>query len=201
LGEVSRPEILARRQRLTQQLSDSLDRLVWHVGLTRPLGEFLTERMVSERAMACYCPARLVEQRVSHRRVMAQRLRPLFPSYVFVGADAFHDIRRGARDTPLVGLLARHEQNGDGEDVRIPVTLAFDVVRGLMTEEIGGRFDRSHGSLFAAGDQVDVDLGNGLTLRGLIKRLGRSQRAEVVVRMLGENRLVKIDLAQLAKVE
>jgi hypothetical protein len=195
-----RLDIIERRARLNERLGDSLDRLVWHVGVTRPSGEFLAEKILSERRTFCYCPMRAVEQRVSHRRVLTQRLRPLFARYLFLGFQAPQDLWSDLKDAPVLGLLARHEQNGDGEAMRIPIALKYEIVKGLMIEEIGGRFDRSHDSLFAAGDQVDVDLGNGLTLRGLIKRLGRSQRAEVMVRMLGENRLVKIDLAQLAKV-
>jgi hypothetical protein len=193
-------QIHARRRALAERLEDALAERVWRIGYTRPAGEFLTEKLLSERSTVCYCPARAIQQIVSRRKVLAARLQPLFARYVFLGFEASASIRHDLQNTPILGLLIRHQEGEGGEDIRIPVTINYEVVRGLMAGEIGGQFDRARNP-FAIGDEVDVQLGNGLTLRGLIQRLGRGSRAQIQVQMFGQSRTVKVDLAQLAKAE
>jgi hypothetical protein len=193
-------QIHQRRRALAERLEDALAARVWRIGYTRPAGEFLAERLLSERQTLCYCPAKMIQQIVSRRKILAARLQPLFSRYVFLGFEASASIRRDLKDTPIVGLLIHHQEGEDGEDIRIPVTIDYEIVRGLMAGEIGGHFDRARNP-FAIGDEVDVQLGNGLTLRGLIQRLGRGSRAEVQVRMLGQLRIVKVDQAQLVKAD
>jgi hypothetical protein len=191
-------QIHARRRALAERLEDALAARVWRIGYTRPAGEFLTERLLSERRTLCYVPAKMIEQVVSRRKILAARLQPLFSRYVFLGFEASASIRRDLKDTPILGLLVHHQEGEDGEDIRIPVTIDYEVVRALMAGEIGGQFDRARNP-FVIGDEVDVSLGNGLTLRGLIQRLGRGSRAEVQMQMLGQLRTVKVDLAQLGR--
>jgi hypothetical protein len=193
-------QIDQRRRALSERLGDALAARVWRIGYTRPAGEFLTEKLLSERRTLCYVPAKMIEQTVSRRKILASRLQPLFARYVFLGFEASASIRRDLADTPILGLLVHHQEGEDGEDMRVPVTIDYEIVRGLMAGEVGGQFDRARNP-FAIGDAVDVQLGSGLTLRGLIHRLGRGSRAEIQVRMLGQLRTVKVDLAQLERAE
>jgi hypothetical protein len=170
----------------------------WYVGFVRPTAEFLTEKMLWTRSIFAYCPAQTVPLLVSHRRVVVRRTRPLFPRYLFVGFNGTY-MFQNVTGTPLLAVLSRIEVEGE-EEYKIPVIIPGRAVAELMEKELAGGLDLHHPNDFRENDRVDVTISEGVTMRGLVVHLLRHRRAEVVVEMFGQKRLVKVGFAQLARV-
>lgn len=194
---LSHSEITERRSLLHERLIHGIPRQ-WYVGFVRPMAEFLTERMLWERGILAYCPTQTVVQAVSHRRVLARRVRPLYPRYMFVGFETTY-MYQNVTGTPLLAVLSRIEEE-DEEEYKIPIVIPARLVVELMEKEFAGDLDLHDPNDFRVHDKVDVTISEGVTMNGLVVHLLKHRRAEVVVEMFGQKRIVKVGFAQLARV-
>jgi hypothetical protein len=183
LSGLQRQEIERRRAALSERIASAQR---WYVAMARPSAELVAERMLIERGVTSYCPTRAVEQVASKRRVTTLRLKPLFPRYLFTAcALRFPDVT-------VTGILTMPDNDG----VQHPILAPLQAIARLAQLETARALDAQ--TRWRIGDEVDVSLGGGLTLRGMIALVSR-RKVEVLATMLGHQRVVKAAIDQISR--
>jgi transcriptional antiterminator RfaH len=148
----------------------------WYAVLTRPQAENTALANLLRQGYEAYLPRCRV--RVSHARRREIVLRPLFPRYMFAGAD--HAVRpwRPIRSTFGVADLV---QFGDE-----PAPVPENIIRSLQEREEAGAFDRiSPQQSLRIGDLVRVTEGAFEDMIGRLVELRDQDRVVVLLDLLG----------------
>lgn len=161
----------------------------WYVVYTKPLDELMAASLLEERLqLEVYLPE--VLQRYRQR----MQLRPLFPRYLFVQTDLGQVEMSRINATPGVIQLVMF---GDQ-----PLPLKPGVIESIRAEVV--EINQEGGLLpttYRAGARVRLTEG---PLRGLeavfLRHLRASERAVVLLRFLGQENEIEVDLGELEPV-
>lgn len=161
----------------------------WYVVYTKPLDELMAASLLEERLqLEVYLPE--VLQRYRQR----MQLRPLFPRYLFVQTDLGQVEMSRINATPGVIQLVMF---GDR-----PLPLKPGVIESIRAEVV--EINQEGGLLpttYRAGARVRLTEG---PLRGLeavfLRHLRASERAVVLLRFLGQENEIEVDLGELEPV-
>ncbi len=155
----------------------------WYVVHTKPRQELLALENLERQGYCCYLP------QLKHKRPKARKLviieEPMFPRYLFIGADAaFH--KKGTsyiRSTKGVHELVRFGSE--------PAQIHFELLNGIFERE-----QAQHGQPtepFQAGDCVRVIDGPLAGLESIYQAQTGEERSMILLKLL--NRPVKVQVA------
>jgi transcriptional antiterminator RfaH len=152
----------------------------WIVVRSEPLRELTARRFLELAKFSVYLPRIRERQAKGGRRI--ERLRPLFPSYIFVGF-------RGGRwwDARWCVGVAAVIMAGDG-----PAQLGDHVIDELRARERGGAVELPRREKFKVGDRVKVLQGPFADHFGLYAGQRAHERVLVLLALLGSTQRVEL---------
>jgi transcriptional antiterminator RfaH len=157
----------------------------WYTLYTKPNAEALVARTLSARGLTAFLP--LLPSRPG------ERLRPLFPAYLFVRCDlAVVEIQ----NLQWIPGLRRILSFG-GRPAVVPDEAIALIERGLAEIETAGGLPRH---AFKPGDTVVIDQGPLAGLRGVFQGpIGPAERVHILVRFLGETNRAEVPVDALRR--
>jgi len=160
----------------------------WYVAQTAPRLEDRAERGLKELGLDAYCP-RLTKWAIRARKKVAVR-EPLFPRYLFVKARTDADVYGIKRTDGVLSLLCR-----DGR----PWPISGKTVEDIFARQALGHFDKTQKprTLFAPGQQVRLLAGPFAGFTGRVLREKPGKRIEILFGILGGERLMRVDPAEV----
>lgn len=161
----------------------------WYVVHTKPRQELLALENLERQGYCCYLP------QLKHKRPKARKLviieEPMFPRYLFIGADAaFH--KKGTsyiRSTKGVHELVRFGSE--------PAQIHFDLLNGIFEREQAQHSQPSEP--FQIGDSVRVIDGPLAGLESIYQAQTGDERSMILLKLLNRPVKVQVATAQLRK--
>ena len=161
----------------------------WFCVQTKPRAEAEAETQLARQDFAVFLPRwRAVRVRRS-RRVAS--IEPLFPRYLFLGADPSRQSLASVRSTRGVTGLVRF----GGE----PATLPTGLIDALMAQADTNAVIDAPPDTFAPGDRMRVIDGPLAGLMAVYREPIGATRAMILLDLLGQTQAVSIPLAWLSK--
>lgn len=157
---------------------------MWYIILTRPQQEQRAADNLARQGGEVYLPMLSVER--IRRGKRSCRPEPLFPGYLFLNTDSNNPLLGKVRSTFGVRGLLRFGAE--------PATLADSLI-----EDIRQRCDNPEPPTpeFCAGDKVQFVDGPFRDYQALFQQYDGSQRAIVLLQLLGQQNRLLVDLEQL----
>ena len=161
----------------------------WYVVHTKPRQELLALENLERQGYCCYLP------QLKHKRPKARKLviieEPMFPRYLFIGADAaFH--KKGTsyiRSTKGVHELVRFGSE--------PAQIHFELLNGIFAREQAQHDQPTEP--FQAGDSVRVIDGPLAGLESIYQAQTGEERSMILLKLLNRHVKVQVATAQLRK--
>jgi transcriptional antiterminator RfaH len=172
---------------------DPDQRTAWYAIHSKSMAERLAADALTRKGFETYLPMSTL--RVRHARRTQIVSRPLFRRYLFVGLPAGREPFAEVRKTWGVEWLVTN--------VDKPVRIAASAIEAIRAAETDGAFDATKPkpeARFKPGDQVQATEGPFCDLVAEIVSLPTDRRAEVLLRMLGQQVRVTMPLAMLRNV-
>lgn len=155
----------------------------WLLAFTKPRQERIAEENLLRQGYEVLCPQ--IRVRKLRRRAFAWLQEPLFPRYVFVGAQ------EGQSWAPLrstVGVAALVKFGG--RPAVVPTALLEQLRREALEPQ-------THHPLFERGQKVRIVAGPYASLEAVFEMEEGAQRATVLLDLLGRQSPIHVDLQQL----
>ena len=157
----------------------------WYSLYTKPNAEALVARTLIARGLTAFLP--LLPSRPG------ERLRPLFPAYLFVRCDL--EVVGIANIQWVPGL--RRILSFAGRPAVVPDAAIALIERGLASIEAAGGLPQHS---FKPGDAVVIDQGPLAGLRGIFQGpVGPAERVRILVHFLGETNRAEVPVESLRR--
>jgi len=158
----------------------------WYALYTKPNAEAQVARTLTTRGLEAFLP--LLPSRPD------ERIKPLFPTYVFVHCDL---MVVGIDNLQWVPGL-RHILSLGGRAAVVPDEAIALIQAGLREIEAAGGLPKHH---FKPGDTVVIDQGPLAGLRGIFQGpMGPAERVHILIRFLGETNRAEVPVEALRAV-
>lgn len=157
--------------------------LSWLVVFTKPRAEALAQEHLERQGFEVLCPLMRVQKQRRVKWTWVEE--PLFPRYLFVGAKP-EQSWAPVRSTVGVASLVKF----GGTYATVPQTL-IDVLRSNAEEP------QEHRPLFKQGQKLRIVTGPYASLDAVFEMQDGSDRALVLLDLLGRQSRVSVDISQL----
>jgi transcription antitermination factor NusG len=170
----------------------------WHILQTEPRQEKQVESFLVDKRFKVFLPTELKLVRSGVRRLILQRIQPMFPGYVFVRFNRLIDGPRTAVIHRAPGIRAVHsflEMNGDLATVDdAELAIVEQISKQLM---IPFRAPVAPNAHFATGETVKVLEGPFANFWGVVSRIEGQERIKVLVSLFGRATLASFKASQI----
>jgi transcriptional antiterminator RfaH len=161
----------------------------WYVVQSHPHSERKAVAHLNRQGFDTYLPCYLKRRR--HARRVENVIMPLFPNYLFVAFDAAIQRWRCIQSTIGVVKLVCYND--------MPATVPFQIVEELKSkEDERGLIPIDRHPPFARGDRIQVKNGVFSSCLGVFQGLSGSERAAILLDLLGRKVRVVIESDDLA---